>query len=216
LLGVEWDGPGDPLVFSVGVGPWISVGWNGAGLSLTGNEVSPNDERAGVPRLLLVRAQLRARTLSEAVALALHPDRASAYNTVFAMADGEAVDVEASATDCECTGPDESGAIVHTNHYVGERMARYEDDPGYALRSERRRQRALRLLQELQPSRTTVEALRGVLSDHENGPDAICRHGGDGTEVKTVFWCVADVTDRRVTYGRGNPCHSAAQTYAFP
>jgi hypothetical protein len=53
-----------------------------------------------------------------------------------------------------------------------------------------------------------------ILRDHEHAPDAICRHGGaDG--VKTVFWCVADVAARRVEYGRGNPCGSEPQTYAF-
>jgi hypothetical protein len=30
-----------------------------------------------------------------------------------------------------------------------------------------------------------------------------------------VFWCVADVTDGRITYGGGNPCDSQAQTYTF-
>jgi hypothetical protein len=31
----------------------------------------------------------------------------------------------------------------------------------------------------------------------------------------TAFWCIADVTDMVVTYGRGNPCDSTAQEYAF-
>lgn len=212
VIAVEWDVPGDPLIFTIGVGPWISVGWNAAGLSLTGNEVTPNDERPGIPRLLLVRAQLRASTLEEAVGLAAHPQRASAYNTVFATSDGQAVDVEASATACECVGPDARGRLVHTNHYVTARMHRYEGDPAYAVRSERRRLRALALLDELEAQEATVDRLQRLLSDHANGADAICRHVG---EVTTVFWCVADVTDRRITYGRGNPCRSASQVYEF-
>ena len=97
------------MVFSLGIGPWISVGWNGAGLSLTGNELAPNDERVGVPRLLMVREQLTARTLDEAVAMALRPDRASSYNTVFAHRDGRVVNVEGSATDAESSGPSAAG-----------------------------------------------------------------------------------------------------------
>ena len=54
-VAIEWRVPGEPVVFTLGVGPWISVGWNDAGLSLTGNELSPNDDRIGVPRLLMVR-----------------------------------------------------------------------------------------------------------------------------------------------------------------
>ena len=94
VIAIEWRVPGEPVVFSLGIGPWISVGWNEAGLSLTGNELSPNDERVGVPRLLMVREQLTARTLDEAVAMALRPDRASSYNTVFAHRDGRVVNVE--------------------------------------------------------------------------------------------------------------------------
>ena len=57
--------------------------------------------------------------------------------------------------------------------------------------------------------------LREILSDHENGENAICRHGDGPKVVKTVFWCVADVTAGEITYGRGNPCDSEAQVYRF-
>ena len=57
--------------------------------------------------------------------------------------------------------------------------------------------------------------LRELLSDHENGENAICRHGDEPKAVKTVFWCVADVTAGEITYGRGNPCDSEAQVYRF-
>jgi hypothetical protein len=33
--------------------------------------------------------------------------------------------------------------------------------------------------------------------------------------VKTVFWCVADVTAGKITYGRGTPCDSEPQVYRF-
>jgi isopenicillin-N N-acyltransferase like protein len=218
VIAIERDVPGDVLIFSIGIGPWISVGWNSAGLSLTGNEVSPTDERCGIPRLLLVRAQLRARTLAEAVEVTLHPMRASAYNTVLADARGGAVNVEASATDHECWGPDGRGAIVHTNHYVSGRMARYEADRPYAVRSARRLDRARQLLAELGSMPADERALMTILSDHENGQDAICRHPADGDEdgTKTVFWCLADVTGRHIRYGPGNPCRSRAQSYRFP
>ena len=49
LIAIEWRVPGDPVVLTVGIGPWISVGFNSAGLSLTGNEVAPNDNRPGYP-----------------------------------------------------------------------------------------------------------------------------------------------------------------------
>ncbi len=146
VMAIEWHVPGEPVVLSLGIGPWISVGWNSAELSLTGNELSPNDERIGVPRLLMVREQLTARTLDEAVAMALRPDRASSYNTVFAHRDGGVVNVEGSAADAEVTTPSPAGTLAHTNHYACERMRRYEGDPAYAVRSSVRLGRALQLL----------------------------------------------------------------------
>jgi hypothetical protein len=75
------------VVLTVGIGPWISVGFNSAGLALTGNEVAPNDNRIGIPRLLHVRDILRRRTLADAVAAALHPHRASSYNNLLSHRD---------------------------------------------------------------------------------------------------------------------------------
>ena len=212
-IAVEWRVPGEPVVFTLGVGPWISVGWNSAGLSLTGNELSPNDDRVGVPRLLMVREQLTARTLDEAVAMALRPDRASSYNTVFAHRDGGVVNVEGSATDAEVTHPSSAGTLAHTNHYACERMRRYEGDPAYARTSAVRLARALELLDGGSGSGPVAGSITGAtlfaaLCDHESHP-SLCRHidGTDGSV--TCFWCVADVTAGVVTYGRGNPCRGA-------
>ena len=62
IVGVEWRVPGEPVVFTLGSGPWISVGWNDAGLSVTGNEVSPNDERVGVSSFEFFERRLDAGT----------------------------------------------------------------------------------------------------------------------------------------------------------
>ncbi|MBI1882141.1 MAG: hypothetical protein HYR94_28535, partial [Chloroflexi bacterium] len=55
VVAIEWQVEDQPRLFTLGVGPFISIGFNAAGLALTGNEVSPNDDKIGVPRLLLVR-----------------------------------------------------------------------------------------------------------------------------------------------------------------
>jgi hypothetical protein len=218
LVAIEWRVPGEPVVFSLGIGPWISVGWNAAGLSLTGNELSPNDERVGVPRLLMVREQLTAGSLDEAVAMALRSDRASSYNTVFADRDGRVVNVEGSATDAELTGLSRGGTLAHANHYSCDRMRRYEGDPAYAARSAVRLGRALELLDG--PAGTgptegsiTPHQLLDALADHATHP-AICRHGTEeGTA--TAFWCLADVTAGTIRYGRGPRCRGEEASYSF-
>jgi isopenicillin-N N-acyltransferase like protein len=215
LVAIERSVPGDPVVFQIGGAPWLSVGFNSAGLALTGNEVSPNDERIGVSRSHQVFEILRERTIGDAVRASLAPDRASSYNNVLTHADGGVVNVEGSATDAELTGLGDDATLAHTNHYVCDRMVRYEGDPDYAVHSARRYERARELLAERRGS-ITEATMRDMLCDHAGAPDCLCRHpdrfGGQG---KTVFWCVADVTERRITFGRGNPCHSRAQEYAF-
>lgn len=215
LVAIERSVPGDPVVFQIGGAPWLSVGFNSAGLALTGNELSPNDERVGISRSHQVFDILRARTMEDAVRASLASDRASSYNNVLTHADGSVVNVEGSATDAELAGLDEDGTLAHTNHYVCDRMRRYEGDPDYAVRSGRRYDRARELLAARRGS-ITEATMREMLADHAGAPDCLCRHpdryGGEG---KTVFWCVADVTARTITFGRGNPCDSRAQEYAF-
>ncbi|MGH2996398.1 MAG: C45 family autoproteolytic acyltransferase/hydrolase [Gaiellaceae bacterium] len=211
VVAIEWRVPGEPVVFTLGTGPWISVGWNDAGLSVTGNEVAPNDERVGIPRLLQVRDVLTRRTLDEAVEAILHPARASSYNWVLADASGRALNVEGSAASARSSGPNDTGALVHTNHYVHEEMLALErtSTDGSRIR--------LRRAEELLAGReepVTTAWLREALSDHEGAPDSLCRHR-DAEGVKTVFWCVADVTAGEIVYGRGNPCSSVAQVHRF-
>ncbi len=212
IVATEWRVPGDPVVFTIGIGPWISVGFNSAGLALTGNEVAPNDNRIGIPRLLHVRDILRRRTLDEAVEAALNPHRASSYNTILSHRDGGVVNVEGSATEAELIRPGPGGTLAHTNHYVSAKMLPFEGDPEYAAGSAVRYRRALEWLA---PGQITEHVLRRALQDHTGAPHSLCRHPEHGAQSKTVFWCLADVTERTITYGRGNPCDSLDQRYAF-
>jgi isopenicillin-N N-acyltransferase like protein len=211
VVAIEWRVPGEPTCFTLGMGPWLSVGWNDAGLSVTGNELSPADERVGIPRLLQMRDVVRRRTLDEAVECVLHPARASSYNWVFAHRDGGIVDVEGTGGDAELLEPAD-GVLAHTNHYTHERLQPLDRNVAVA-KSSKRLGRAEQLL-DAREAPVTLEWLRDALSDHEGAPDSLCRHGGS-EGVKTIFWCVADVTAGEIRYGRGTPCTSEAAVYRF-
>jgi hypothetical protein len=120
--------------------------------------------------------------------------------------------VEGSATEAELLTPGPGGTLAHTNHYVSEKMLPYEGDPEYAAGSAVRYRRALEWLA---PGQITEHVLRRALEDHTGAPHSLCRHPEHGAQSKTVFWCLADVTERTITYGRGNPCDSLDQRYAF-
>jgi isopenicillin-N N-acyltransferase like protein len=202
LVAVEWDLPDQPRLFTVGVGGiFPSIGVNAAGICLTGNELSPNDERTGIPRLLIARALLAERTVQDAVAVALHPDRASSYNNLISGPDGQIVSAEASATDHELLVP-EDGWLVHTNHYVHPRMIQYESVPEQMSTSFSRYDRAFELMDTCNGP-VTADMLKGFLSDHDASPVSLCRHG---ERVKTVFSTVIDLTDRTIDGLVGNPC----------
>lgn len=212
IVAVEWRVEDEPTIFTLGPGPWISVGWNEAGLSVTGNEVAPRDEGVGIPRLLQVRDVLTRTTLTDATRAILHPARASSYNWV--VAQGEVVvSIEGSATAAEAIAPAEDGTLAHTNHYVHPDMLDYEagvSNEGSATRL----QRAHELLTDSLGEAVTHTRLREILSDHE-GLEPLCRHGSSPGDAQTVFWSVADVTARTIMYGLGNPCDSQAELYAF-
>lgn len=219
VVAIERRVEGEPRSFSLGIGPWVSVGWNDAGLSITGNEVSPNDEGAGIPRLLLARAQLSESRLDAAATVGIHPRRASAYNSVLAHREGRALDVEASATAGIVLELAPDARYCHTNHYVAEEMLAFEADPAFACRSATRLGRGRAMLGSVPGAPDGgvggigIEDLLSMLADHENGPDAICRHPGGRDPLCTLFWCVADVSAGRVLYGKGNPCRPRRQIY---
>jgi isopenicillin-N N-acyltransferase-like protein len=212
VVAIEWKVDGEPTIFTLGLGPWISVGWNEAGLSITGNEVAPKDEGVGIPRLLQVRDVLTRTTLTHATRAILHPARASSYNWVVAQGD-VVMSVEGSATTAEAIAPAEDGTLAHTNHYVHPEMLDYEASAS-SEGSSARLQRAKELLTDSLGETLTRARLREILSDHESS-EPLCRHGSEAGDSQTAFWCIADVTARTVMYGRGNPCDSEAEMYVF-
>ncbi len=180
-----------------------SAGFNAAGISLTGNEVSSNDIRPGVPRMLMVRAILAARRLEEAMDACLLPGRASNYNNIIADAHGEVYSMEGAATDCEPIYI-EGDILAHANHYVSGPMRRFELDPADNSGSIIRHNRAMRLLRE-NYGRLSPELFRTLLADHANYPASICKHG---VTTVTVFSMIVNLNELRAWIGRGRPCQT--------
>jgi isopenicillin-N N-acyltransferase-like protein len=201
----------EPEFLGVSVaGVGYSAGFNAAGISMTGNQVSCNDIRPGVPRLLSVRAILAARRLEEAMNACLVPNRASNYNNVIADANGEVYSMEGSATDCEPIYI-EGDILAHANHYASLPMRRFEADRNEVGNSVIRHNRAWRLLRE-NCGRLTPERFQVLLADHANYPGSICKHG---LESVTVFSLIIRPEERRAWIGKGRPCQTTYYEYAL-
>jgi isopenicillin-N N-acyltransferase-like protein len=210
LVAVEWRVAGQPALFTIGVaGIYISVGYNSAGVSLTGNELSPNDDRVGVPRLLIVRDILAQHTADAAIRAATNPARASSYNNLIAHADGTIVSVEGSGGDYALLSALD-GWLVHTNHYVAPSMLRYEADPNDIAGSVARYRRAAELMANGERP-VTAALLRSFLADRAGAPDCLCKIDG---RVQTVFWCIIALSQGTIAYGR-DPRDTKSQDFAF-
>ena len=200
---------GEPEMVAVGYGGLgISVGYNSAGISLTGNQLDSNDMRPGVPRMLLVRKILSAKTIVEAIDAAVLQPRASNYNQVISDANGEIYSIEGSATDYEPLYA-EDGYHVHTNHYTSLPMRHFEADRQWISSSIVRYNRGRRMMKN-QLGQITVESLQEMLSDHVGNPRSICRHGSG---VKTTFSVVIDLSTLTMYLAWGNPCEEEYVKY---
>lgn len=203
-----------PEVLAVTVGGlFISIGFNNAGLALTGNQLNANDSRSGVPRLLAVRHILAQTDLPAALDAALLPARASSYNNILSSADGRIVNVEGSASSAALGWADATGGSVgHTNHYLDPAMLTFEADPDHVPMSAARCARAFDYRTKYQ-GRIDRAVCERFLRDHVYAPWSVCKHAGQSV---TVFSAVIDLTAGTMWLARGNPCQNPFQRYDLP
>jgi isopenicillin-N N-acyltransferase-like protein len=206
---------GDPAFLAMTYGGLLpNVGFNSEGIAQCCDSVYPTDSRIGIPRVVVSRAVLGARTLADAVRLTLITHRAAGYNHLLVHESGELYSVEVSARKFGILYGDE-GLIVHTNHYLDEKMQTIEDEPDELIATRLRYFRALRLLRRT-PSHT-IKTLQAIQRDHLNFPNSICNHCTDDIlpldREKTINSLVIDLTARAMHIAWGNPCENQYHTY---
>lgn len=194
----------EPEIFAVGAGGLgISVGYNSAGISLTGNKLNMNDMQVGIPRMLLVRKILASSRICEAIDAAIIEHRASNYNQFIANNNGEIYSIESSATDYDPIYAAE-GYLAHTNHFCSPKMKKYELYPNQISDSLFRQNRCNRMLKS-NLGNINLQKMKEFLSDHTNYPYSICFHG---EEIKTVFSIIINLSTQQVWLAKGNPCEA--------
>ena len=191
-----------------------NIGFNAAGIAQCCDSVYPSDCRIGIPRLVVSRAVLGARTPAEAIRHMLVAHRAAGYNHLLAHESGELYNVEVSARRFAILYA-EDGYLAHTNHYLDFAMQAIEDEPDELISSRVRYFRALRLLKKA--STHSIKSLQAIQRDHINHPDSICNHAVDYPDLldrqKTINALVIDLTARVMHLAWGNPCQNPYHTY---
>jgi isopenicillin-N N-acyltransferase-like protein len=177
-----------------------AVGLTSAGVAQGIDSLSAPSDGVGIPRVLVSRHALAARTLEEAARRATLPGRAGGYAHVLARRGGETLTVETTASG----GARLHGPGAHTNHYLEPRLAPLGDEPSDGSRA--RHARLAELLRERPPE--TAEDAMELLGDHASSPQAICEHGAPGDEEASVvlFSMVCELEQGRIWVAPGSPC----------
>jgi len=191
-----------------------NVGFNAAGIAQCCDTVYPADTRIGIPRVIVSRAVLGARTIGQAFRHTIVPLRAAGYNHLIAHVSGELYNVEVSARNFDVIyGID--GYLAHTNNYLSPKMEAIESESDELVHTRVRYFRALRLLKD--NKNHSVETIQKILQDHVNYPDSICNHSIFDIDPldreKTIISMIMDITAGQVTVAWGNPCKNEYRTY---
>lgn len=191
-----------------------NVGFNAYGIAQLIDSVYPSDSRIGLPRIVLARAVLAARTPAQAIQYCLVPHRAAGYNHLLVHESGEIYSVEVSARRFDILYAHD-GYMVHTNHYLSLRMQEVEKDPEELISSRVRYFRARRLLES--SSVHTIKSLQSIQKDHVNFSNSICNHAVDIHDPldreKTIAALVIDLPAREMHIAWGNPCRNVYHTF---
>ena len=186
------------------------VGMNAFGTAMGAMSLTANDERPGIPRMIVARRALDARDREEAWRTVTTPERAGGYSWGWAFADGTTAIVETTAT----TASDLQDATTHTNHALDGSVAAVCPAGSDGSSSRLARIRALTAGRD----RWTVPEASALLADHGADGQDICVHPvpaeGPGSSA-IMFGMVADVANRTLWVAPANPCEHAFEPYAL-
>jgi isopenicillin-N N-acyltransferase-like protein len=213
---------GEPAFLSMTYGGFVpAVGFNEWGLAQCCDSIDHDDDQPGIPRMLVARRILAARSFDEAIQVGTMPGRAAGYNHLLADDSGRLCNLELSATDHDLLCA-ENGVIAHANCYLSPRMAgRAVANVDVAAESLGRVRRCLELLAcdegpsppaplperaraegndesvgrwSLVVRQLGVEDVAAVLADHADGPESsICCHQGEIQDQPTRPQTIATV-----------------------
>jgi isopenicillin-N N-acyltransferase-like protein len=197
---------GPSFVSPTGVGFLPAVGMNAAGVAQGIDSLTADDDRIGIPRVLVSRHSLGAPSLNASLRAARLEDRAGGYAHTFVTSAGSSI-LETSATRAQAL----LGERAHTNHYLSAALKRSEVG---SSGSRARLRRARRLLVESPPK--DLHDCARLLADHAGRPDAICAHGEGLDGSCTIFGMACDSSTGRMIVSDGRPCEGRWEEFVVP
>ena len=182
---------------------------NQAGVVQTTNYISSTRPRVGIPRYILGRAILEARSLKEAIEIATLTPRSYPYHHNLASFEEKTyASVETTPDAVAVTHPE--GIYFHTNHLRQEatRRAHPDEDAEYVNSSSRSRFQVIQSEVESlrQKERRAPSDFLAILSSHRQAPYSPCRHPLGKVQGRTLGTAFFELENGVFRLYRGNPC----------
>jgi predicted choloylglycine hydrolase len=189
---------------------------NSAGLAQTVNFIAGTAVRPGVPRYVLDRAALEARSLDEAVAIATHPRRSYSQHHLFlSRNEGRIVSVETSPE--RHSTVEVAGIYAHANHFIHPAMRELKQIPVAVSSSAPRQQTADAWARSTPDPAAVSEAdLLALLTSHQNFPLSICRHPAPGMTGCTLGAALFLGREGRIDFYHQQPCRGLRAELPWP
>lgn len=190
------------------------IGFNDAGIGACLNTLPAPSREIGVPHYFTLRGIYEATSLDGAVRAVRRAERAIPANIIMATPQGPA-DLEVTIDDVHVLQDEDAGRVTHTNHCLHPDLVAINDDFPELIQSRPRKQRIDQLLEQSGQS-TNIDAIKRMLSDHENQPRSICRHANDDPNHgfwQTVFSVIIEPQSQQMHVARGTPCDHPFEVY---
>lgn len=189
--------------------PASGMNSHGLGVTTTGfwsSKVSPDLETIDAAHIFVnVHLLLKnCKTAREALEYVKASPRMNGLNIIL-VDPSDAYVVEMTKDDVYVEEDDGSGVLFRTNHYCSDKLKELNPPEEEYPSTYRRRERIEELLK-AQYGRIRFQDLFRIMSDHENGGNAICRHPQPGYPSWTMSTSLFVLEDSEAWTTLDNPC----------
>jgi isopenicillin-N N-acyltransferase-like protein len=187
---------------------------NSAGLAMTLNVMlSPvNDQILNVPCCCVISKAMRQKRIGDALGVVCASGR-SILNYTFASAEGDIIAIETRPDDFNVLYT-EGDMLVHSNHYLTERLKRGDGTFGLMEGDSYIRVQRIKRLMERHYGDLTVELMMEFMADHNNYPNSICAHMNPQMPRGETLASLIMVPEDKVMYVTwGQPCRYEYEEY---
>ena len=188
-----------------------------AGIVRTTNYIGASEVRVGVPRYVLGRALLDAKTVEAGLGILTNKEGAYSFHVnLGSEKERKLVSIEIGPGGIHDVRQTRNEIYIHTNHYILPKMKKVPEISAYVGGSSQSRFQVLKKALGSLPKLPEVKLsnLARLLSSHQavTQPYSPCRHPKGKVKGRTVATAMFDVLAPTFTLLEGNPCEGRKRT----